>query len=176
MAEQSISLARGLWRGENAKAALTFFFPSVLHFYQEAGLSLIKVARMGGIGVRRHCSKAGEGILFQYCGWHLNRCWCEWWEGKVKVNNGGKSAQGSVLLIQCWIYFLFTGDYVLQRGMGVTSVKEKFCFITTFVVLGIIPYSNNPSKCIKAMCWGLGTWQQCCNKSQRGKKHKQPDD
>lgn len=116
MAGQSISLARRMWRGENAKAALTFFFfPSVLHFYQEAGLSLIKVVRMGGIGVRRHCARASAGLLFQYCGWDLNRCWCEWSEGRVKVNNGGKSAQGLVLLIQCWLYFLFAGDNVLQN-------------------------------------------------------------
>lgn len=51
-----------------------FFFLSVLHFYQEAGLSLIKVVRMGGSEVRRHSVKAREGALFQYCGWDVDSC------------------------------------------------------------------------------------------------------
>lgn len=62
-------------KGRKSQGSLDIFFlPSVLHFYQGAGLSLIKVARMGVTEVMRHCAKASGGILFQYCGWHLNRC------------------------------------------------------------------------------------------------------
>lgn len=88
-------------KGRKCQGSLdTFKIAKVLHFYQEAGLSLIKVARMGGNGVRTHCAKGSGGILFHCCGWDVNRCWYEWWEGWEKVNNGGKSAQGSVLLVQ----------------------------------------------------------------------------
>lgn len=74
MAERSTSLARRMWRGENAMAALTYFFFFCVVLSPKSRSVTDKAVRMGGTEVRRHCAKAREGILFQYCGWDLNRC------------------------------------------------------------------------------------------------------
>lgn len=64
MAEQSISLAWRMWRGENDKRALTFFSFCVAVLPRSRSVT----DKSSGIGVRRHCTKPVRVFCFSTVG------------------------------------------------------------------------------------------------------------